>query len=210
MDILTEGGKLLQQRDYTLIIDRSETMSTLIPEAEKNLWLVVKETTIAFAQECEHFDADGLTLYLYGDNFERFDSLPKTQLNEILHKTTPSGIAKLSGALDDAISRYFKRRSLGLAKPNGETLIVITASEPVDEGKVQQTIIEASQQMFNNDELGISFIQVGTDPKARKFWQKLDDDLQSMGAKFDICDTVAVENIDRNLLGEVLLNAIID
>ncbi len=210
MDILTEGGKLLQERDYTLIIDRSNNMSTSIPEAQTNLWSVVKETTIAFAQECERFDFDGLTLYLYGDNFQRFDHLPKTQLNEILHQTTPSGTAKLSEALEDAISKYFKRRSQGFSKSNGETLIVITAGEPVDTENVQQTIIEASQQMFNNDELGISFIQVGTDPKARKFWQKLDDDLKSLGAKFDICDTVMVDKIDRNLLGEVLLNAIID
>ncbi len=136
--------------------------------------------------------------------------MPKTQLNEILHKTTPSGTAKLSEALQDATSKYFQRRSLGLSKPNGETLIVITASEPVDGEKVQQTIIEASQQMMNNDELGITFIQVGTNAKATKFWAKLDDDLQLMGAKFDICDTVAVEKIDPNLLAEVLLNAIID
>ena len=210
MDILTEGGRLLLERDYTLIIDKSNNMSTSIPEAQTNLWSVVKETTIAIAQECERFDFDGLSLYLYADNFERFNYLSKTQMSEILEKTAPSGIAKLSGALQDAISKYFQRRSLGSSKPNGETLIVITASEPVDAEKVQQIIIEASQQMIHNDELGISFIQVGADAKAEKFWQKLDDNLQSMGAKFDICDTVALEKIDRSLLAEVLLHAIID
>ncbi len=210
MDILTEGGRLLLERDYTLIIDKSENMSTSTPEAQTNLWSVVKETTIDIAKQCEQFDFDGLTLYLYGDNFERFKCLSKTQMREILDKTAPSGIAKLSEALQDAISKYFERRFLGLSKPNGETLIVITASEPVDAEKVQQTIIEASQQMTHDEELGISFIQVGTDAKAGKFLQKLDNDLQSMGAKFDICDTVVLEKMDRSLLAEVLLNAIVD
>ena len=210
MDILTEGGRLLLERDYTLIIDKSENMSTSTPETQTNLWSVVKETTIDIAQQCEQFDFDGLTLYLYGDNFERFKCLSKAQMKEILDKTAPSGIAKLSEALQDAISKYFERRFLGLSKPNGETLIVITGSEPVDAEKVQQTIIEASQQMTHDEELGISFIQVGTDAKAGKFLQKLDNDLQSMGAKFDICDTVVLEKMDRSLLAEVLLNAIVD
>ncbi len=93
---------------------------------------------------------------------------------------------------------------------SGETFIVITASQPVDEKRVEQIIIEASQQINRDEEIGISFIQVGEDPLTRKFLQKLDDDLLSMGAKFDICDTREVKEIDISLLGEVLLNALID
>ncbi len=209
MDILTESGRLLQERDYTLIIDKSEKMSQKRTQSQSDLWSVVKETTVALASECERFDFDGLTLYLYADDFERFLGLSTTQLKEILERTLLSGTAKLSTVLNHSISQYFYRRSVGLSKPQGETFIVIT-SEVVDREEVQQTIIKASQQMLQDEEIGISFIQVGKDADTTKFLKLLDDDLQEMGAKFDLCDTVILENIEPSLLFEVLLNALID
>ncbi len=209
MDILTESGRLLQERDYTLIIDKSEKMSQKRTQTQSDLWSVVKETTVALASECERFDFDGLTLYLYADDFERFLGLSTTQLKEILERTLLSGTAKLSEVLGHGISQYFYRRSVGLSKPQGETFIVIT-SEVIDREEVQQTIINASQQMLQDEEIGISFIQVGEDADTTKFLKLLDDDLQEMGAKFDLCDTVILQNIEPSLLFEVLLNALID
>ncbi|MGK7938899.1 MAG: hypothetical protein AB4062_01815 [Crocosphaera sp.] len=210
MDILTEGGGLLQQRDYTLIIDKSEKMSIASTLSQKTVWSIIKDTTIAIADECEKFDFDGLTFYLYADDFQRYNGLSKEEIEKILSQTELSGVAQLFEVLNDALNQYFSRRSLGYSKPQGETFIVITASYPVDEKKVEQIIIEASKQMNFEEELGISFIQIGADPELGKFLQKLDDDLVSMGAKFDICDTITIEKIDRSLLASVLLNALID
>ncbi len=210
MDILTEGGGLLQKRDYTLIIDKSEKMSLAGTLSQTAVWSILKDTTLAIADECEKFDFDGLTFYLYADDFQRYQGLSKEEIEKILSQTKLSGVAQLFEVLNDALNQYFSRRSLGYSKPQGETLIVITASYPVDEKKVEQTIIEASKQMNFAEELGISFIQVGGDPQLGKFLKKLDDDLVSMGAKFDICDAVTIEKLDRSLLASVLLNALID
>ena len=38
----------------------------------------------------------------------------------------------------------------------------------------------------------------------------LDDQLQSVGAKFDICDTVTLDELEEMSLTEVLMNAITD
>jgi hypothetical protein len=38
----------------------------------------------------------------------------------------------------------------------------------------------------------------------------LDDELQSAGAKFDICDTITMDDMEDMSLSEVLLNAIND
>ncbi len=210
MDILTEGGGLLQERDYTLIIDKSEDMSIATTLSPTTVWSIIKDATIAIADECEKFDLDGLTFYLYAEDYQRYHGLSKEKIEEILSQTQLSGSAKLYEVLNDALNQYFSRRSLGYSKPQGETFIVITASRPLDEKKVEQTIIEASLQMNNDEELGISFIQVGGDPQLGQFLQKLDDDLLSMGAKFDICDTITIEKIDASLLAEVLLKALID
>jgi hypothetical protein len=73
-----------------------------------------------------------------------------------------------------------------------------------------RVIIEASRRMDRDEELAISFIQVGSDQTASRFLKALDDDLQGAGAKFDICDTVTLDDMEGMTLQEVLLNAIHD
>ena len=73
-----------------------------------------------------------------------------------------------------------------------------------------RAIVEASRKIDRDEELAISFIQVGTDPDATKFLKILDDELQSAGAKFDIVDTITMEDMEDYTLTEVLLNAIVD
>jgi hypothetical protein len=73
-----------------------------------------------------------------------------------------------------------------------------------------KVIIEASRQMDRDEELAISFVQVGSDPQATKFLKILDDELQGVGAKFDIVDTVTIDDMEDMTLTEVLLNAITD
>lgn len=53
-------------------------------------------------------------------------------------------------------------------------------------------------------------IQVGSDATATRFLKALDDELQGAGAKFDICDTLTMDDMADLSLSEVLLNAIAD
>ena len=89
-------------------------------------------------------------------------------------------------------------------------LPIITEGEPDDRKALMKLIIETSRSKDKEEELGISFIQVGTDPNATRFLKVLDDEMQSAGAKFDICDTITMDDMEDYSLSEVLLNAIID
>jgi hypothetical protein len=71
-------------------------------------------------------------------------------------------------------------------------------------------IIKASRMIDRDEEMALSFIQVGTDPQAQWFLKALDDELEGVGAKFDIVDTVTLDDMEDMTLSEVLLNAIID
>jgi hypothetical protein len=59
-------------------------------------------------------------------------------------------------------------------------------------------------------ELAISFIQVGSDAGASAFLRALDEQLQGVGAKFDICDTITMDDMADTPLIEVLLRAVED
>jgi uncharacterized protein with von Willebrand factor type A (vWA) domain len=201
---------MLENRDYTLIIDKSGSMATPDQKGGKNRWIAAQESTFALASKCEQFDPDGITVYVFSGKFKRYENVTSLKVSQIFQENDPSGTTDLAGVLKHATDDYFSRKRNKESKPNGEIILVITDGEPDDRKAVMRVIIEASRQMERDEELAISFIQVGSDPQATRFLKVLDDDLQSAGAKFDICDTITMDDMEDMSLSEVLMNAITD
>lgn len=201
---------MLDNRDYTLIIDKSGSMATPDQKGGRNRWVTAQESTLALASKCEQFDPDGITVYVFSGRFKRYENVTAAKVSQIFLENDPSGTTDLAAVLKHATDDYFQRKASGQTKPNGETILVVTDGEPDDRKAVMKVIIEASRRMDRDEELAISFIQVGKDPQATRFLKVLDDELQSAGAKFDICDTITMEDMEDFSLSEVLLNAIND
>ncbi|MBC1239645.1 VWA domain-containing protein [Nostoc sp. 2RC] len=201
---------MMTDRDYTLIIDKSGSMSTPDQVGGRTRWEIAQESTLALARKAEQFDPDGITVYVFSGRFKRYDDVTSAKVAQIFLENDPAGTTNLAGVLQDAINNYFQRKAAGQSKPNGETILVITDGEPDDRKAVFEVIIHATRQMERDEELGISIIQVGTDAQATKFLKALDDQLQSVGAKFDICDTVTLDDLEEMSLVDVLTNAITD
>jgi uncharacterized protein with von Willebrand factor type A (vWA) domain len=201
---------MLQQRDYTLIIDKSGSMSLKDPSGGKSRWQIMQESALALAAKCEELDPDGLTVYLFSGKFKRYDNVTSNKVAQIFQENEPSGRTDLAGVLLDATNNYFQRKAAGKTQVNGETILVVTDGEPDDRKAVMKVIIEASRRMDKDEELAISLIQVGNDSDATKFLKILDDELQTAGAKFDIVDTVTIDDMEDMTLTEVLVNAITD
>ncbi|HCQ22051.1 MAG: vWA domain-containing protein [Aphanizomenon sp.] len=201
---------MMSDRDYTLIIDKSGSMSTPDQAGGRTRWQIAQESTIALARKCEEFDPDGITVYVFSGKFKRYDDVTTAKVAQIFQENDPAGTTNLGSVLQDALNNYFQRKAAGQTKPNGETILVITDGEPDDRKAVFEIIISATRQMEKDEELGISMIQVGSDPQATKFLKALDDQLQSVGAKFDICDTITLDDLEDMSLADVLMNAITD
>ncbi|NEO78613.1 VWA domain-containing protein [Moorena sp. SIO4G3] len=201
---------MLEQRDYTLIIDKSGSMSIRDQLGGKSRWQIMQESTLALANKCEELDPDGITVYVFAGRFKRYDNVTADKVLQIFQENEPSGRTDLAGVLLDATNDYFKRKASGQTKENGETILVVTDGEPDERKAVMKVIIEASRRIDVDEELAISFIQIGDDLQATKFLKILDDELQNAGAKFDIVDTVTIDQMEDMTLTEVLINAIID
>jgi uncharacterized protein with von Willebrand factor type A (vWA) domain len=208
---------MLEDRDYTLIIDKSGSMSTKDQQGGKSRWEMMQESTLALARKCEEFDPDGITVYTFSNQFKRYDNVTANKISQIFKESEPIGKTRLAEVLEDTLNIYFQRKASGETKKNGETIIVVTDGEPDDRKAVMRVIIDASLQMERDEELAISFIQIGNEPEATEFLKRLDNDLKSKdgsdgGAKFDIVDTITIDEIENEklTLKEVLLNAIID
>jgi uncharacterized protein with von Willebrand factor type A (vWA) domain len=200
----------MQDRDYTLIIDKSGSMSTPDQPGGRSRWDSAQESTLALARKCEQFDPDGITVYLFSSRFKRYENVTSSKVEQLFQENDPAGTTNLAGVLQDAIAHYFQNKAAGQTKAGGETILVVTDGEPDDRKAVMRAIIEASRQMDRDEELAISIIQVGLDATATRFLKALDDELQGAGAKFDICDAITIDDMADMTLAEVLLNAIND
>jgi hypothetical protein len=218
---MNENHEILKNRDYTLIIDKSGSMAITDEDEEKikkeqlmkTRWELMKESTIALASKCEKLDPDGITVYTFSTNFKRYSDVTARKVVQIFEDDEPFGNTNLAGVLKAALDDYFQRKSSGQVKLNGETILVVTDGEADDPLAVIKTIVEATQKMDRDEELAISFIQIGTDKSATEYLMYLDDNLQKdKEAKFDIVDTITFEEIAEKGLSlmDVLLRAITD
>ncbi|MDF5724989.1 MAG: VWA domain-containing protein [Rhizonema sp. PD37] len=201
---------MMSDRDYTLIIDKSGSMSTPDQTGGKSRWEISQESTLALARKCEQFDPDGITVYVFSGKFKRYENVTSAKVAQIFLENDPAGTTNLGGVLQHAINNYFERKAAGSTKSNGETILVVTDGDPDDRKAVFEIIIDASRKLDRDEELAISMIQVGSDPQATKFLKALDDQLLSVGAKFDICDTVTLDDMEDMSLVDILTNAITD
>lgn len=203
-------ASILQNRDYTLIIDKSGSMSIPDQRGGRTRWEEAQESTLAVARKCEQFDPDGITVYVFSSRFKRYDNVTSSTVAQIFLENEPMGRTDLAGVLEDALNNFFERKASGQAKAEGETILVVTDGEPDDRKAVMKVIVEASRKMDRDEELGISLIQVGNDAQATRFLKALDDELEGVGAKFDIVDTVTLDQMEDMTLAEVLVAAIDD
>ncbi len=192
---------VLSDRNYTIILDKSGSMATRDQAGGKSRWQAVQESTLALAAKCEELDPDGITVYTFANRFKRYDNVTAAKVSQIFQENEPMGGTNLTAVLQDAINHHF-------ASGKPETILVVTDGEPDDRKSVFQVLIQATQKLKSDEELAISFIQIGDDPEATAFLKALDDQLQSVGAQFDIVDTVTIQDMEDMTLQEVLMSAI--
>lgn len=200
---------VLQNRDYTLIVDKSGSMGT--PDVHgKSRWDAAREGTEALARKIQQFDPDGITLYTFSSGFNRYQNVTGEKVAQVWTENEPNGGTNLHTVLADALADYFKRKAAGQTKENGEMIVVVTDGEPNDRAAVAREIIAATQKMDRDEELAIGFIQIGKDSGATAYLKTLDDELVPKGAKFDIVDAVTQEESEGMTFVDLLTKFIND
>lgn len=201
---------LLFDRDYSIILGR--VGQSLMPGADEN-WQRMQRAIAKLLSLCDQLDSDGITLYTPNPatpelDFQCHENVTGQRLPQILAEHQELGAINLAQSLQMALAQYFRRKAEGRTQANGEIILAIFDGEPLNRQGIVRAIVDATRHMDCDEELGIGLLQVGDDPLAEGFLKSLDDDLQRVGANFDLVKTCKLETLSEDDLSEFLTQVI--
>jgi hypothetical protein len=205
---------LLRDRDYTVIIAKTASERAINPPRFTERWTIAESAIMSLIQKCQEFDPDGITLYVSCRSpeetcmFKKYEQVKATELTGFVQAGYPPEQVDLQTVLESALESYFDRKLVQKTKPNGELILVLLDGEPSDRMAVAKLIKNTTQQLSSDHELRISFVQIGEDGIAHGFLSALDENLQSVGAKFDIVSTKFLTEVQPDSLTEFLLETL--
>ncbi|EGK88546.1 hypothetical protein D0A34_18220 [Microcoleus vaginatus PCC 9802] len=207
-------ANLLEDRDYTIIIARSDaSRNPQHPWYEE--WVEAQASLIDLAKKCQEFDSDGITLYEASTPMWKYKNSTVGRLAEILQRqnTEPDSAKPTATNLEEALkasfSDYFANKTDGKGK-KGAIIVAVLDEKPEQVAAVAEIIVSAANKIEKDEEIGVSFIQIGDDLETREFLTDLDTNLQGRGARFDIVDTKFWHEIKRSSVVQFLIGAIND
>ena len=207
-------ANLLEDRDYTIIIARSDaSRDPHHPWYEE--WVEAQASLIDLAKKCQEFDSDGITFYEASTPMWKYKDSNVGRLAEILQRqnTEPDSANPTEINLEEALKASFSDYFASKPNPKGKKGAIIVAvldQNPAKATAVAEIIVSAANKIDKDEEIGVSFIQIGDDLKTREFLTDLDTHLQDRGARFDIVDTKFWHEIKRSSVVQFLIGAIND
>ncbi|MEL6163988.1 MAG: VWA domain-containing protein, partial [Cyanobacteria bacterium J06628_3] len=81
-----DASSNLINRDYTIIIDISGSMATTDYPQGTTRWVAAQKYTLALAKKCEQLNPDGITVYMFAENFQRYDFVTSSKVKQIFEE----------------------------------------------------------------------------------------------------------------------------
>lgn len=205
---------LLQGYDMYMLFDKSGSMSGPVSKARFNVtrWQDLREAAVSMSTAVDAIDPDGATVIFFSDGIYVYNNQKSAQVEALFKGLKPGGLTNLYEALEYTFRDILRHVA---ENPDYKALIpIVTDGIPdlghddveTDKTNVAKLIVWFTHEMvklgMTDDQVGISMIQVGNDPKASAYLKLLDDDLTKpveeggYGAAFDIVDTIPFADVE--------------
>jgi len=214
----TQEDQLLQLKKYdtVIIVDDSSSMAGA-------LWWEAKEALTQLAELAARYDEDGIDVHFLNST-KRGVGLGAAQVKQLFDQVDPDGITPTGEKLEELLLDYLLKleHAKSQAEATGDSsllhqvkpvnFLVITDGAPSDDPET--VIVTAAQRLddgkFPISQVGIQFVQIGSDPAATEALRELDDDLAGKYRCRDIVDTTPYtgSSLDAVTLTKALLGGI--
>ncbi|KAG8703153.1 hypothetical protein FRC09_004317 [Ceratobasidium sp. 395] len=183
----------LKEYDIQFLIDDSGSM--IGPR-----WAEARDALIGLCKEALQHDTNGVEIYFLNASPAKSTFRSPDEITQLFDTVQPSATAPTftGDRVEHILSAYMDRLedARGFDQPTSIkplNLIIITDGEPSDDP--EDVIVAAARRLkagnFEPTQVGIQFIQIGDDAKAKKALKKLDKDLKK---KHDVWMVLKVGN----------------
>ncbi|PLW13441.1 hypothetical protein PCASD_20527 [Puccinia coronata f. sp. avenae] len=196
---------MLSRYDTVILVDDSGSMEMF--------WDETRDALIGVVEKAVQYDSDGIDLFFFNDpqtalNCNSADRVRQVFRNVLPRRSTPTA-ASIKRILDPYLTYLHQSKNGGpMVKPMN--LIILTDGEPDRGQDPEQVIVEIGRyldsQRFPLNQLGISFVQIGSDPDATRHLIALDDDLKAKHRIRDFVDCTPYQNV---ITADFILKALI-
>lgn len=205
--------RLLRDRDYSFVMCRNiESYDPNHPFFSD--WRMAQSSIVELGKKCLTYDRNGLNLYWASEPVEKIKCSDLKGLANMFQAKQPLLMNNLAGAIDEVFTYFFSRRGWK-ADMNGEIVIVLIDHLPPESETVVETLLDASHKMGDkkehdtNFEFGMTFIQIGDDPRVAQFITYLDSNIVELGGK-DLVDAKHWHMMRKMTLAQLLQEALTD
>lgn len=197
----------LKNYHIAILLDRSGSMVIEDCPNGKSRWDYARENVEAVAARANKLDSNGITIVVFGSQVKVYENTTPAKIQDIYNEVEPIGNTATDAALQAVLTpEWFQGRRTDSTKPL--IVIIFTDGKPNDRDALEKVIVDAANNIDRDEDLGISFIQVGYDKDTSKFLAYLDKELTGK-TKFDIVSTKSMEELEEiGVIG--LLNAALD
>ncbi|KAM0791536.1 hypothetical protein ACM66B_005985 [Microbotryomycetes sp. NB124-2] len=194
----------LSKYDTVFLVDDSGSMEMFWEDSLRPALAQVVDTAA-------RYDSDGVDICFMNDR-TRITSKSSREIMSLFQRVWPSKSTPTASALRRVIDPYLSElrnwqiegKPAGYPRPKPMNLIILTDGEPDRGESPEQVIVDTAraldQMRMPPSQIGLQFVQIGSDDEAARFLQSLDDDLK---AKHGIRDMVDTTLFDTTQGGEI-------
>lgn len=205
--LTTSELAVLSKYDVVIVLDKSGSMDERDCPGGMSRWDWCRDQMMSLTAQIGLVFKNGITVALYSSDFEIFKNVNLDYVTRIFGENGPSGGTYTGKVMDAVFDDYFARKA---SNPSTRKLLVqvVTDGDPSDKGALIAAISRASQMINSQGEITVNFLQIGHEEAGARTLAKLDSDMASEGARFDIVRVEPFAVVEHEGLPRALADAI--
>ncbi|OCL11598.1 hypothetical protein AOQ84DRAFT_335606 [Glonium stellatum] len=200
---------VLRDYDTVILVDDSGSMAG-------GLWNMASKALAQLARRAVYYDKDGIDIHFLNTIEKNRDNVQSArEVMQLFQEVRPSGSTPTYSRLHGHLMSYWRRyqKNPEIKKYN---IIILTDGPPDDDAEhIQKLIIQVARKLENElaeiHQVGIQFVQLGSDPEAEQFFSYIDDHImKDKKLDRDMVDTTRFDPqfASEDMFKKILLGAI--